>query len=91
MQLIICLLFISSYFQAGASSNKTKSAGASGTNHSGAGEEEEEHRPVEVDVNLLKNVLESYSSQQGLSGPASNILHSMGVHLPQDDDDDDDD
>ena len=71
--------------------------GASGRNHSAAGEDRPvadgmdhsaigEDRPVEVDVNLLKNIMESYSSQQGLAGPASNILHSLGVHLPQDDD-----
>ncbi|KAJ8037874.1 Protein ecdysoneless-like [Holothuria leucospilota] len=45
-------------------------------------EEKDDYRPVEVDVNLLKNILESYSSQQGLAGPASTILHSMGVRLP---------
>ncbi|XP_072043233.1 protein ecdysoneless homolog [Amphiura filiformis] len=58
-------------------------AGAAAT-----GDEEDEERPVEVDVNLLKNIMESYSSQQGLAGPASNILHSLGVHLPQDEDKD---
>ena len=56
--------------------------GADGMDHSAAGED----RPVEVDVNLLKNIMESYSSQYGLAGPASNILHSLGVHLPQDED-----
>ncbi|XP_030840023.1 protein ecdysoneless homolog [Strongylocentrotus purpuratus] len=52
-------------------------------------EEDDEYRPVEVDVNLLKNILESYSSQQGLAGPASNILYSMGVHVPMNADDGD--
>uniref|UniRef100_A0A8C0DCV2 Ecdysoneless cell cycle regulator n=1 Tax=Balaenoptera musculus TaxID=9771 RepID=A0A8C0DCV2_BALMU len=38
--------------------------------------------PVDVDLNLVSNVLESYSSQAGLAGPASNLLQSMGVQLP---------
>ncbi|XP_071943829.1 protein ecdysoneless homolog [Antedon mediterranea] len=46
-------------------------------------DEKEDLRPVEVDMNLLKNLLESYSSQNGLAGPASNILHSMGIKLPE--------
>lgn len=37
---------------------------------------------VDVDLNLVSNILESYSSQAGLAGPASNLLHSMGVRLP---------
>ena len=31
-------------------------------------------RPVDVDFNLVKNMLASYSSQAGLPGPASNLL-----------------
>ncbi|XP_044470707.1 protein ecdysoneless homolog [Mangifera indica] len=46
---------------------------------------EEEFTPVDVDVNLVKNLLDSFSSQQGLPGPASNLLGLMGVKLPQDD------
>uniref|UniRef100_A0A2K6FUU6 Ecdysoneless cell cycle regulator n=1 Tax=Propithecus coquereli TaxID=379532 RepID=A0A2K6FUU6_PROCO len=38
--------------------------------------------PVDVDLNLVSNILESYSSQAGLPGPASNLLQSMGVQLP---------
>ncbi|XP_077980173.1 protein ecdysoneless homolog [Glandiceps talaboti] len=41
-------------------------------------------QPVDVDLNLLKNLLESFSSQQGLAGPASNILQSMGITVPHD-------
>ncbi|XP_053547870.1 protein ecdysoneless homolog isoform X2 [Bombina bombina] len=37
---------------------------------------------VDMDLNLVTNILESFSSQAGLAGPASNILQSMGVHLP---------
>ncbi|KAF6108389.1 ecdysoneless cell cycle regulator [Phyllostomus discolor] len=42
--------------------------------------------PVDVDLNLVSNILESYSSQAGLAGPASNLLQSMGVRLPEDTD-----
>lgn len=40
--------------------------------------------PVDVDLNLVSNILESYNSQAGLAGPASNLLQSMGVWLPDD-------
>ncbi|XP_032805421.2 protein ecdysoneless homolog isoform X1 [Petromyzon marinus] len=46
-------------------------------------------RPVDVDLNLVKNLLESFSSQDGLAGPASTLLHSMGLRLPHDSRDDD--
>ena len=40
-------------------------------------------QPVNVDFNLVKNLLDSYSSQAGGAGPASNILSSLGVNLPE--------
>ena len=40
-------------------------------------------QPVDVDFNLVKNLLESYSSQEGVAGPASNILQSLGIHIPE--------
>ncbi|CAN4126782.1 unnamed protein product [Withania somnifera] len=45
---------------------------------------EEEFTPVDVDFNLVKNLLESFSSQDGLPGPASNLLGLMGLQLPPD-------
>ncbi|XP_061491312.1 protein ecdysoneless homolog isoform X2 [Rhineura floridana] len=39
--------------------------------------------PVDIDLNLVTNLLESYNAQDGLAGPASNLLQSMGVHLPE--------
>ncbi|KAI3915979.1 hypothetical protein MKW98_004420 [Papaver atlanticum] len=44
--------------------------------------EDEELTPVDVDVNLVK-ILDSFSSQQGLPGPASNLLVLTGLQLPQ--------
>uniref|UniRef100_A0A8C7TJQ3 Ecdysoneless homolog (Drosophila) n=1 Tax=Oncorhynchus mykiss TaxID=8022 RepID=A0A8C7TJQ3_ONCMY len=46
------------------------------------GEVEEEIQPLNIDLNLVSNLLESLSSQAGLAGPASNLLHSLGIHLP---------
>lgn len=34
---------------------------------------------LDIDLNLVSNALESYSSQLGLSGPVSNILKSLGL------------
>ncbi|KAK7456517.1 hypothetical protein BaRGS_00039373 [Batillaria attramentaria] len=51
-------------------------------------DEDDDFRPVNIDLNTVKNTLESFRAQQGLSGPASNILQSMGVGLPQDEDED---
>ncbi|KAM3327826.1 protein ecdysoneless [Capsicum galapagoense] len=45
---------------------------------------EEEFTPVDVDFNLVKNFLDSFSSQDGLPGPASNLLGLMGLQLPPD-------
>ncbi|GFS97012.1 protein ecdysoneless homolog [Nephila pilipes] len=45
-------------------------------------EEEDDFRPVDVDLTALKNMLESYSSQQGLPGPVSNIFSSLGIEVP---------
>ncbi|KAG0176620.1 hypothetical protein DFQ29_005886 [Apophysomyces sp. BC1021] len=47
-------------------------------------DEEDESAPVDVQLNLVKNVLESFKSQQGLPGPAGNILSQFGVALPTD-------
>ncbi|KAI1632037.1 SGT1-domain-containing protein [Biscogniauxia mediterranea] len=42
---------------------------------------------VDIDYNLAKNLLESFKSQAGMAGPASNILGMMGMQLPRDEDD----
>ncbi|KAA0711026.1 Protein ecdysoneless -like protein [Triplophysa tibetana] len=45
---------------------------------------EEEIQPLDVDLNLVTNLLESLASQAGLAGPASNLLQSIGIHIPPD-------
>ena len=63
----------------------------SGTKHDGSSEaganpDDDPARPVDLDLNLVKNLMESYSSQAGLSGPVSNLLGSLGITLPDDKD-----
>ncbi|XP_029305328.1 protein ecdysoneless homolog [Cottoperca gobio] len=48
----------------------------------GMEETEEEIQPLDVDLNLVTNLLQSLSCQAGLAGPASNLLQSLGIHLP---------
>ena len=50
------------------------------------GETDAEDEDVEVDINLAKNLLESFESQGGLPGPTSNLLGLMGLLLPRDED-----
>ena len=46
------------------------------------GEEEEEEENVRY--NAVKNIMDSYKSQEGRPGPSSTLLNSMGVFLPRD-------
>ncbi|XP_032551375.1 protein ecdysoneless homolog [Chiroxiphia lanceolata] len=64
----------------GASSVKAAPSERAGP---GCGAEDPDLAPVDVDMNLVANLLESYSAQAGLAGPTSNILQSMGVYLPE--------
>lgn len=41
----------------------------------------ESFEPVDIDMGVLKNVIESYESQMGGAGPITNMLGPMGVHL----------
>ncbi|KAG0475183.1 hypothetical protein HPP92_014869 [Vanilla planifolia] len=40
--------------------------------------------PLDLDINLVQSFLDSFTSQQGLPGPASNLLELMGIKLPAD-------
>uniref|UniRef100_A0A8C4NAH9 Ecdysoneless n=1 Tax=Eptatretus burgeri TaxID=7764 RepID=A0A8C4NAH9_EPTBU len=44
--------------------------------------ENEQLTPIDIDLNLVQNLLASLGSQDGLAGPAANILHGMGITLP---------
>ncbi|KAL3877377.1 hypothetical protein ACJMK2_035095 [Sinanodonta woodiana] len=56
-----------------------KTAGSKGRD---INDEDDDFQPVDVDLNTVKNMLESLGAQQGLPGPASNILNTMGIVLP---------
>ncbi|KAK7414131.1 hypothetical protein QQX98_006993 [Neonectria punicea] len=51
------------------------------------GEDENSEEEVDIDYNLAKNLLESFKSQAGMSGPTGNLLGMMGFQLPRDEDD----
>ncbi|KAG5931476.1 hypothetical protein E4U59_000279 [Claviceps monticola] len=42
---------------------------------------------INVDFHLAQNILESFKSQAGMAGPASNLLGMMGITLPRDEED----
>lgn len=44
-------------------------------------EDIEAFKPVDIDMNALQNILESYKSQLGEAGPSSNMLGPMGIQL----------
>ncbi|KAF4973805.1 hypothetical protein FZEAL_9224 [Fusarium zealandicum] len=52
-----------------------------------AEEDENSEQDVDIDLNLAKNLLESFKSQAGMAGPAGNMLGMMGFQLPRDEDD----
>ncbi|XP_058054224.1 protein ecdysoneless [Anopheles bellator] len=65
-----------------ASASKQCSAGApSAAPESDDFDDIETFRPVNIDVNTLRNMMESYQSQLGGPGPAANLLGSMGVQI----------
>ncbi|KAJ2354001.1 hypothetical protein GGF43_003356 [Coemansia sp. RSA 2618] len=37
---------------------------------------------VNVDLNLVQNIVESFQAQEGLPGPAGTMLGQAGIHLP---------
>ncbi|KAJ2742194.1 hypothetical protein GGI20_004655 [Coemansia sp. BCRC 34301] len=46
---------------------------------------------VNIDLNLVENIVESFRAQEGLPGPAGTFLRQFGVHLPHIDSDGDSD
>jgi hypothetical protein len=53
---------------------------------SGSGPDDDEDdedwdRPLDVDAQLLKNLLESYQSQDGSAGPTSTLLEPLGIKI----------
>ncbi|KAL0396489.1 UNVERIFIED_CONTAM: protein ecdysoneless [Sesamum calycinum] len=77
--------FVHAHDQASKKNNEEESSRKNDEGTSNANDEmDDELTPVDVDINLVKNFLDSYTSQEGLSGPASNLLGLMGLRLPDD-------
>ncbi|CAL9166969.1 unnamed protein product [Musa hybrid cultivar] len=73
-----------SFIRAHQQSNNVTEEPSNATTSNAANDMNEELTPVDVDVNLVKSLLDSFSSQQGLPGPTSNLLGLMGVKVPPD-------
>ena len=80
--MLLFLYFLQNHNKAGLNGGPHPSATDSFPTHEGMEETEEEIQPLDVDLNLVANLLESLSCQAGLAGPASNLLQSLGIHLP---------
>lgn len=69
-------------FHQNKADSQNESPHSLGEGSSSKDEMEEDIQPLDLDLNLVTNLLESLSSQAGLAGPASNLLQSLGIHLP---------
>ncbi|KAF5832013.1 SGT1 protein-domain-containing protein [Dunaliella salina] len=45
--------------------------------------EDEALQPVDLDLNLVRNLVRSVASQQGFAGPGTNLASLLGLELPQ--------
>ena len=45
----------------------------------------------DIDINLARNLLESFKAQSGAAGPGGNLMSAMGLRLPRDEGDGDED
>ena len=46
--------------------------------------EDDDEGVNDIDVNLVRNLLESFKAQSGMPGPGGNMMGSMGLSLPRD-------
>lgn len=46
-----------------------------------SGDCDEWTKPMNIDSTVLKNLLESFKSQDGMAGPASTLLEPLGIRL----------
>ncbi|KAL2620532.1 hypothetical protein R1flu_000737 [Riccia fluitans] len=49
-------------------------------------DDDDENDLVDVDANLVESLLRSYMFQEGMPGPATNLLGAMGIDLPDNSD-----
>ncbi|ORX50317.1 SGT1-domain-containing protein [Piromyces finnis] len=46
-------------------------------------EEVDNYKPVQLDLNLVQNLLDSFEAQEGTIGPTTSILKTLGQRLPK--------
>lgn len=46
-------------------------------------EEDNNYKPVQLDLNLVQNLLDSFEAQEGTVGPTTSILKTLGQRLPK--------
>ena len=80
---------VGNLLQPGLANSAARQSSDSGQANTSAGhagktkeEEAEELRPVDLDMNLVQNLLQSYAAQEGLAGPAGNLAGLLGLQLP---------
>ncbi|KAJ3024049.1 hypothetical protein HKX48_007980 [Thoreauomyces humboldtii] len=59
----------------GASFEKFKSTASPGNS------EEDTNKPIDLDLNLVTNLLQSFEAQEGLPGPAGTLLGGLGLNI----------
>jgi len=71
---------------------RKRAKGKAPANHGGEADDsqkddgdEDGEESMDVDINLVENLLESFRSQAGSAGPAGNLIGLMGMDLPRDD------
>ncbi|KAH0562833.1 hypothetical protein GP486_002540 [Trichoglossum hirsutum] len=71
------------------SSNQKEAVNTATTQKGGDGRSDESDggEEVDIDINLAKNLLESFKSQAGTAGPSGNLLGMLGLQLPRDEGD----
>ncbi|KAL8746700.1 MAG: hypothetical protein Q9190_001324 [Brigantiaea leucoxantha] len=60
-------------------SNSALAHGATST----ASINESDNHEINIDLNLAKNLLESFQSQGGAAGPGGNLMGMLGLHMPR--------
>lgn len=65
----------------GPSSSKSPKIATASVTELDEFDQEEGLTPVNIDMNALANILESFQSQDGPSGPSANLLRSVGFDM----------
>ncbi len=59
-----------------------------GKNEESESSENDDSGMNDIDINLARNLLESFKAQSGVAGPGGNMMGLMGLNLPRDQEDD---